>query len=56
VDFIYGASRFKGGKAIIGMPSTANIQGRPVIKMVPMLKHAAGVVTTRNHIRYVVTE
>jgi len=56
VDFIYGASRSKGGKPIIGMPSTAEIKGQPASKIVPMLKQGAGVVTTRNHVRYVVTE
>ena len=56
VDFIYGASRSKGGKPIIGMPSTAEIKGQLVSKIVPMLNHGAGVVTTRNHVRYVVTE
>lgn len=56
VDFIYGASRSKGGKPIIGMPSTAEIKGELVSKIVPMLKQGAGVVTTRNHVRYVVTE
>ncbi len=56
VDFIYGASRSKGGKPIISMPSTAEIKGQPASKIVPMLKQGAGVVTTRNHVRYVVTE
>ncbi len=56
VDFIYGASRSKGGKPIIGMSSSAEIKGQPVSKIVPMLKQGAGVVTTRNHVRYVVTE
>jgi len=56
VDFIYGASRSKGGKPIIGMVSRAEIKGQPVSKIVPMLKQGAGVVTTRNHVRYVVTE
>lgn len=56
VDFIYGASRSKGGKPIIAMPSTALIKGQSVSKIVPMLKHGSGVVTTRNHVRYVVTE
>jgi acetyl-CoA hydrolase len=46
LDFIYGASRSKGGVPIIAMPS----------KIVPMLKQGAGVVTTRNHVRFVVTE
>jgi 4-hydroxybutyrate CoA-transferase len=56
VDFIYGASRSKAGKPIIGMSSKAEIKGQPVSKIVPMLKQGAGVVTTRNHVRYVVTE
>jgi len=56
VDFVYGASRSKGGKPIIAMPSAAEIKGQLVSKVVPMLKHGAGVVTTRNHVRYVVTE
>ncbi len=56
VDFIYGASRSKGGKPIIGMPSSALVKGRLMSKIVPMLKQGAGVVTTRNHVHYVVTE
>ncbi len=56
VDFIYGASRSKGGKPIIGMPSSAEIKGEQVSKIVPMLKQGAGVVTTRNHVHHVVTE
>ncbi len=56
VDFIYGASRSKGGKPIIGMPSAATIKGQLVSKIVPMLKQGAGVVTTRNHVHYVITE
>ena len=56
VDFIYGASRSKGGVPIIALPSTATIKGAVVSKIVPTLKVGAGVVTTRNHIHYVVTE
>lgn len=56
VDFIYGASRSKGGKPIIALPSTAEVKGQKVSKIVAMLKQGAGVVTTRNHVRYVVTE
>lgn len=56
VDFIYGASRSRGGKPIIGLPSTALVQGELVSKIVPLLKPGAGVVTTRNHVHYVVTE
>jgi 4-hydroxybutyrate CoA-transferase len=56
VDMIYGASRSKGGLPIIALPSTASIKGQQVSKIVPMLKQGAGVVTTRNHVHYVVTE
>ncbi len=57
LDFTYGASRSKGGVAIITMPSTSTLRdGSVVSKIVPMLKHGAGVVTSRNHVRYVVTE
>jgi 4-hydroxybutyrate CoA-transferase len=54
VDFIRGASRSKGGKAIIALSSTAK-QGT-VSRIVPMLNPGAGVVTSRGLIRYVVTE
>jgi len=57
LDFIYGASRSKGGVPIIAMPSTAVMKdGTVVSKIVPMLKQGAGVVTSRNHVHYVVTE
>ncbi len=57
LDFIYGASRSKGGVPIIALPSTSELRDGSVIsKIVPMLKHGAGVVTTRNHVHYVVTE
>jgi acetyl-CoA hydrolase len=56
VDFVYGASRSKGGKPIIALPSTATVKGQPVSRIVAMLKPGAGVVTTRNHVHYVVTE
>jgi acetyl-CoA hydrolase len=52
LDFIYGASRSRGGVPIIALPSTAKNFSR----IVPSLKTGAGVVTTRNHIRHVVTE
>jgi 4-hydroxybutyrate CoA-transferase len=52
LDFIYGASRSKGGVPIIALPSkTKNFS-----RIVGMLKHGAGVVTTRNHVHYIVTE
>jgi len=57
LDFIYGASRSKGGVPIIAMPSTTTLRdGSVVSRIVPMLKQGAGVVTTRNHVRYIVTE
>lgn len=57
LDFIYGASRSKGGVPIIALPSTAIMKDGTVIsKITPMLKQGAGVVTTRNHIRFIVTE
>jgi acetyl-CoA hydrolase len=56
VDFIYGASRSKGGVPIIALPASATVKGETVSKIVPTLKPGAGVVTTRNHVRYVVTE
>jgi acetyl-CoA hydrolase len=56
VDFIYGASRSRGGKPIVALPSTAAVDGRRVSRIVPTLKPGAGVVTTRSHVHYVVTE
>jgi acetyl-CoA hydrolase len=57
LDFIYGASRSKGGVPIIALPSTAIMRDGTVIsRIVPMLKQGAGVVTSRNHVRFVVTE
>jgi acetyl-CoA hydrolase len=57
LDFVYGASRSKGGVPIIALPSMAVMRdGTAVSKIVPFLKPGAGVVTTRNHVRFVVTE
>lgn len=53
MDFIRGASLSKGGKPIIAMPS---VTARGESKIVPILKEGAGVVTTRAHVHYVVTE
>lgn len=53
IDFIYGASRSEGGKAIIAMPSVTK---KGVSKIAPTLNLGAGVVTTRNHIHWFVTE
>ena len=57
LDFIYGASRSKGGVPVIAMPASNIMKdGTVVSKIVPMLKQGAGVVTGRNHVHYVVTE
>ncbi|MFI3303545.1 MAG: acetyl-CoA hydrolase/transferase C-terminal domain-containing protein [Rikenellaceae bacterium] len=53
VDFVYGASLSKGGKAMIAMPSITN---KGVSKIAPVLTSGAGVVTTRSHMRWFVTE
>ncbi len=53
MDFIRGASLSEGGKPIIALQSTT---GKGVSKIVPHLKQGAGVVTTRAHVHYVVTE
>ena len=53
VDFVYGASLSKGGKAIIAMPSITN---KGVSKICDTLLPGAGVVTTRNHMHWFVTE
>ena len=53
MDFIRGASLSAGGKAIIALPSTTK---KGVSRIVPFLKQGAGVVTTRAHIHYVITE
>ncbi|HYW35007.1 MAG TPA: acetyl-CoA hydrolase/transferase C-terminal domain-containing protein [Balneolaceae bacterium] len=53
MDFIRGASLSEGGKPIIALTSTIS-QGES--KIVPFLKQGAGVVTTRAHVHYIVTE
>jgi len=54
VDFIRGAARSRGGRAIIAMPSTAG--NEQVSRVVPHLTEGAGVVITRGDVHYVVTE
>ena len=54
LDFIYGASRSEGGVPIIALPSTA--KGGEISRIAPTLKLGAGVVTSRYHVHYVVTE
>ena len=53
MDFIRGASLSEGGKPIIALPSATR---RGESRIVPFLKQGAGVVTTRAHVHYVVTE
>ena len=54
MDFIHGAALSKGGKPVIAIPATA-ARGT-VSRIVPELKPGAGVVTTRGHVHWVVTE
>ncbi|MDD4974909.1 MAG: acetyl-CoA hydrolase/transferase C-terminal domain-containing protein [Bacteriovorax sp.] len=53
MDFIRGAAISQGGKPIIALPSKTS---KGESKIVPFLKAGAGVVTTRAHVQYVVTE
>jgi acyl-CoA hydrolase len=53
MDFIRGASLSEGGKPIIALPSTTS---KGESRIVNQLKPGAGVVTTRAHVHYVVTE
>jgi acyl-CoA hydrolase len=53
MDFIRGASLAENGKPIIALPS---ITSRGESRIVPFLKTGAGVVTTRAHVHYIVTE
>ena len=54
MDFIRGAALAEEGRAIIALPSTAG-DGK-YSRIVPFLREGAGVVTTRAHVRTVVTE
>jgi acyl-CoA hydrolase/RimJ/RimL family protein N-acetyltransferase len=54
VDFVRGASRSKGGRPIIALPSTA--KGGSVSRIQAALEAGAGVVTSRGDVHYVVTE
>ncbi|MCE9596741.1 MAG: 4-hydroxybutyrate CoA-transferase [Spirochaetia bacterium] len=53
MDFMHGASLSEGGKPIIALPSTTS---KGVSRIVNTLRPGAGVVTTRAHVHYVVTE
>jgi acyl-CoA hydrolase len=55
VDFIRGAARSRDGlgKPILAMPSVTN---KGESKIVPFIKEGGGVVSTRAHVHYIVTE
>lgn len=53
MDFIRGAALSPGGKPVIALPS---VTSRGASRIVPMLQPGAGVVTTRAHVHWVVTE
>src|SRR6185436_13294086 len=53
MDFMRGAALSTGGKPIIALPSRTH---KGMSRIVPFLKPGAGVVTTRAHMHYVVTE
>ncbi|MDZ4796341.1 MAG: acetyl-CoA hydrolase/transferase C-terminal domain-containing protein [Bacteroidota bacterium] len=53
MDFMRGAALSEGGKPIIALTSRT---AKGINRIVPFLKPGAGVVTTRGHIHYVVTE
>ncbi|WP_026463874.1 acetyl-CoA hydrolase/transferase family protein [Adhaeribacter aquaticus] len=53
MDFIRGAALSEGGKPIIALPS---VTSNGISRITPFLKQGAGVVTTRAHVHYVVTE
>jgi acyl-CoA hydrolase len=54
LDFIRGAARSRGGKAIIALPSTA--RGGTISRIVSVLSPGSGVTTTRGDVHDVVTE
>ena len=54
MDFIRGAALSRGGKPILALRSTAS--GGTISRIVPELNPGAGVVTTRGHVHWVITE
>lgn len=54
MDFVRGASLSEGGRSVIALPSTAC--GGTISRISSMLSPGAGVVTTRAHVHYIVTE
>lgn len=53
MDFMRGASLSDGGKPIIALPSVTN---KGISRITPFLKEGAGVVTTRGHVHWIITE
>ncbi len=53
MDFMRGAALSEGGKPIIALTSRT---AKGVPRIVPVLKPGAGVVTTRGHVHYIITE
>ncbi len=53
MDFMRGAALSEGGKPVMALSAATR---RGASKIVPFLKQGAGVVTTRAHMHYVVTE
>ncbi len=53
MDFMRGAALSEGGKPIIAIPS---VTSKGISRITPALKNGAGVVTTRGHAHYIVTE
>lgn len=54
MDFMRGAALSEGGKAIIALPSTA--KNDTISRIVPFLTPGSGVVTTRAHAHFIITE
>jgi acyl-CoA hydrolase len=53
MDFIRGASLSRGGKPILALPSQTR---KGISRITAALQPGAGVVTTRAHVHYIVTE
>lgn len=54
MDFVTGATISRGGKSIIALPSTA--KDKTISRIQAILAQGAGVVTSRGHVDYIVTE
>ncbi|MGM0481464.1 MAG: acetyl-CoA hydrolase/transferase family protein [Pseudomonadota bacterium] len=54
MDFVRGASLSEGGRSVIALPATAC--GGTVSRISSLLAPGSGVVTTRAHVHYIVTE